>query len=72
LTQVKDLRTVLEFAASVGLQLPLSSRVAELFELSVAAGFGEYDHSALLLALERMNPGTRVGEKPDRTPSGQQ
>jgi 2-hydroxy-3-oxopropionate reductase len=71
-TQVKDLRTVLEFASSVGLQLPLSSRVAELFELSVAAGFGEYDHSALLLALEKMNPGTRVGEKPDRTPGAQQ
>ena len=55
-TQVKDLRTALEVASSLGLQLPLSSKMTELFESGVKSGFGDYDHSALLLELERMNP----------------
>ncbi len=70
-TQVKDLRTILEVASSLGLKLPLSSKVAELFEATVAAGFGDYDHSALLLEIERLNPGARLGNKPDQMP-GQQ
>jgi len=68
-TQVKDLRTLLKVASSMGLKLPLASATTELFEASVEAGFGDYDHSALLLELERMNPGARVGVKPDQTPS---
>lgn len=67
-TQVKDLRTILEAAASMGLELPITARVTELFESSLAAGFGEYDHSALLLELERRNPGARVGSRPDQKP----
>jgi hypothetical protein len=31
---------------------------------------GGYDHSAVLLALERMSDGKRVGTAPDRLPKG--
>jgi 2-hydroxy-3-oxopropionate reductase len=67
-TQVKDLRTILAVASELDLQLPLSSQVAELFESSLKSGLGRYDHSALLLELERRNPGVRVGTKPDQRP----
>lgn len=67
-TQVKDLRTILAEAAALGLQLPLASKVTELFEAGVQSGFGDYDHSALLLELEQMNPGKRVGTQPDHPP----
>lgn len=70
-TQVKDLRTILAEAAALGLQLPLASKVTELFEAGVQSGFGDYDHSALLLELERMNPGKRVGTRPDQPPPGE-
>jgi 2-hydroxy-3-oxopropionate reductase len=67
-TQVKDLRALLEFAASLNLTLPLSRKIAELFEATLEAGFGDYDHSALLLELERLNPEVCVGRKPDQVP----
>jgi 2-hydroxy-3-oxopropionate reductase len=67
-TQVKDLRTILAEAATLGLQLPLAGKVTELFEAGVQRGFGDYDHSALLLELERRNPGKRVGTRPDQAP----
>jgi 2-hydroxy-3-oxopropionate reductase len=66
--QVKDLRTILAVAAELKLELPLSRAVAELFEASQAAGLGDHDHSALLLEIERRNPGIRVGDKPDQRP----
>jgi 2-hydroxy-3-oxopropionate reductase len=67
-TQLKDLRTILAVASQLDLRLPLSSQVTELFESGVKAGFGEFDHSALLLEIERRNPGVRVGNKPDQRP----
>jgi len=67
-TQVKDLRTLLEVAASLDVRLPLSSKVGELFEAGMAAAFGDYDHSALWLELERINPGVRGKIKADQTP----
>jgi len=66
--QVKDLRTIMSMASQIGLELPLAARVTELFESSVSAGFGDFDHSALLLEIERRNPGFRVGHKPDQRP----
>jgi 2-hydroxy-3-oxopropionate reductase len=54
-TQVKDLRTLLEVASAYELELPLAATTAGLFEAAMAAGLGEYDHSALLLELERIN-----------------
>src|SRR5262249_41825417 len=68
--QVKDLRTILAAAADLELQLPLARRVTELFESAIRSGLERYDHSALLLELERMNPGVRVGKRPDQNPEG--
>jgi len=66
--QVKDLRTILTVAADLNLRLPLSSTVAEMFEAGLCAGFGNFDHSALLLEIERRNPPARVGTMPDQRP----
>jgi 2-hydroxy-3-oxopropionate reductase len=55
--QVKDLRTIVATAAELGLNLPLANCTAGLFESMMASGLGEYDHSALLLQIEKINPG---------------
>jgi 2-hydroxy-3-oxopropionate reductase len=68
-TQVKDLRTLMDVAGRLGLNLPASSKVAELFESGMNAGFGDHDHSALLLELERINCGRRVGNAVDQVQS---
>ena len=52
-SEVKDMHTALRAVPS--LNLPLTSLASGLYEDLLAAGFGEHDHSALLLALERMN-----------------
>ncbi len=66
--QVKDLRTILEIAKISGLDLPISEAVAALFEDGLNNGLAECDHSALLLELERRNPGKRIGSEPDQRP----
>jgi 2-hydroxy-3-oxopropionate reductase len=53
--QLKDLHTILETAAEAGLTLPLTGRVAALYETLVASGNGDLDHSALLIEIERLN-----------------
>lgn len=65
---VKDLRAILSAADSAGLELPIAETVAALFEDLAAAGYEKCDHSALLLELERLNPGKRMGDKPDTLP----
>jgi 2-hydroxy-3-oxopropionate reductase len=53
--QIKDLRSVLDVAESLKLQLPLTKRVYGLFlELAHKGGEG-YDHSALYLQLQAIN-----------------
>lgn len=64
--QLKDLRTILAAAREAGVTLPMASRVAEMFEVLVRQGFGDADHAALLLELERMNTPLRVGDGEDR------
>ena len=54
-TQLKDLDSALHAAARVGLDLPLTQKVHELYQTFVRGGGAELDHSALLLALERHN-----------------
>lgn len=61
---VKDLDGVLNIAGSVGLDLPLTTRVTELYHGLMETGRGDYDHSALLIALEEMNSPHRVA--PDK------
>jgi 2-hydroxy-3-oxopropionate reductase len=52
--QIKDLNAALEVAKELGLQLPLTSRVCELFVALAQSGKGELDHSALILQIEAM------------------
>lgn len=67
-TQVKDLDTILAAAEEYGLELPLSRRVTELFTALRDASGADYDHSALLLYLEQLNPPHRVGQGTDILP----
>ena len=67
--QVKDLDTVLDAARQAKLDLPLAARVTELFGQIADAGGGGYDHSGLLLELEKRNPPARLGTIPDTLPS---
>jgi 2-hydroxy-3-oxopropionate reductase len=66
-SQLKDLRNVLAAAAEAGLALPLTSAAARSYE-SIEGELGSADHAAALLALERLNPGQRVGRGPDLLP----
>jgi 2-hydroxy-3-oxopropionate reductase len=66
--QVKDLKTLTACAEALHIKLPLVDAVTELFDSCLATGLGKYDHSALLLELERRNPGSRLGKLPDKTP----
>lgn len=63
--QVKDMETILSTARGMGLELPLSDRVGELFTRLRDTGGAEYDHSALLLLLEQDNPPHKVGKDRD-------
>lgn len=53
--QIKDLRSVLDVAEQLKLQLPLTERVYGLFTDLANRGGEGYDHSALYLQLEAMN-----------------
>lgn len=58
--QIKDLDAVLEVASRLGLRLPLTSRVRELFADLAASGGAMLDHSALYLQLEAINGGSGI------------
>jgi len=64
-SQLKDLHNVLAAAAEAGLALPLATAATRSYE-SIAGEFGGADHAAALLALERINPGQRLGSGDDR------
>jgi 3-hydroxyisobutyrate dehydrogenase-like beta-hydroxyacid dehydrogenase len=66
-SQLKDLNNVLVAAADAGLVLPLTSAVTANYR-SIADEYARADHAAALLALEKMNPGQRLGTAPDRLP----
>jgi 3-hydroxyisobutyrate dehydrogenase-like beta-hydroxyacid dehydrogenase len=66
-SQLKDMHNVLAAAAEAGLVLPLTSAAARSYE-SIERELGSADHAAALLALERINPGQRVGSGPDLLP----
>ena len=50
--QLKGLDAVLEVARKVGVHLPLTERVRELFAALAGSGKAEFDHSALILQVE--------------------
>ncbi len=66
--QLKDLETIVATAREHGLELPFSETARALFEALVDRGGGDYDHSALLLELERRNAPARLGDAPDTLP----
>jgi 2-hydroxy-3-oxopropionate reductase len=65
---LKDMDTILETAAELDLDLPLTKAVRQQFADLVAEGKDQADHSALLLWLEARNSPHRVGELPDKLP----
>lgn len=64
-TQLKDQRNVLAAAADAGVALPVTALVTEQYQ-SIAADLPDADHAAALIALERINPGQRLGDAPDQ------
>lgn len=66
-TQLKDMYNILAAAAAAGVALPLANLVTERYE-AIADVFPHADHSAALLALERLNPGQRLGTAENRLP----
>jgi 3-hydroxyisobutyrate dehydrogenase-like beta-hydroxyacid dehydrogenase len=66
-TQLKDMHNILAAAAAAGLALPLASLVTERYE-TIGDELPRADHAAALLALERLNPGQRLGSAPDQLP----
>lgn len=57
---VKDLDGAMSEAGGVDLNLPLTASILAEYQDMVAAGQGDFDHSALLLALEQANAPHRV------------
>jgi 3-hydroxyisobutyrate dehydrogenase-like beta-hydroxyacid dehydrogenase len=66
-SQAKDMENVLNAAASAGVKLPVAELVTEIYQ-SILDVVPHADQSAALLALERLNPGKRVGTDPDQLP----
>ncbi|RJG02253.1 NAD(P)-dependent oxidoreductase [Noviherbaspirillum sedimenti] len=66
-SQTKDLENVLVAAVAAGIRLPVTELVTERYR-SILAALPLADQSAALLALERINPGVRVGTRPDQLP----
>ena len=66
-SQLKDLRNVLVAAAAAGVVLPVTALVTEAYA-SIEQAHPRADHAAALLALEKRNPGQRLGVVPDQLP----
>lgn len=67
--QLKDLDNALEVARAAGLDLPLTKKTRDAFHaLSNEMAKPRNDHSAYLLWLEAINPGKRLGGRPDKEP----
>jgi 2-hydroxy-3-oxopropionate reductase len=67
-TQLKDQRNILAAAAKAGVTLPVTELVTRQYE-TIELALPAADHSAALIALERRNPGKRLGAMPDRLPA---
>ncbi|KQQ96308.1 2-hydroxy-3-oxopropionate reductase [Massilia sp. Leaf139] len=66
-SQLKDMRNVLAAAGEAGLVLPMTAAATRSYEM-IEDLLGGADHAAALLALERINPGQRVGHGADVLP----
>lgn len=66
-TQLKDMENILDAAAKAGVKLPVTELVTEAYK-SIVGSVPQADQSAVLLAVEKTNPGKRVGSVADRLP----
>jgi 3-hydroxyisobutyrate dehydrogenase-like beta-hydroxyacid dehydrogenase len=66
-SQAKDLENALIAATAAGISLPLAELVTQHFR-NILDAVPHADQSAVLLALEQLNPGQRVGQGPDKLP----
>ena len=66
-TQLKDQRNILAAAGEAGVTLPVTALVTRQYE-TIEADLPSADHAAALIALERLNPGKRVGAGADTLP----
>lgn len=66
-SQLKDMQNVLVAAADAGVVLPVAALVTEHYR-SIVAEYPAADQCATLLALEKVNPGQRLGDVPDQLP----
>jgi 3-hydroxyisobutyrate dehydrogenase-like beta-hydroxyacid dehydrogenase len=66
-SQTKDLENALAAAKNAGVRLPVTELVTEAYR-SILTEVPNADQAAALLALERLNPGKRLGEDPDKLP----
>jgi 2-hydroxy-3-oxopropionate reductase len=66
-TQLKDQRNILAAASAAGVTLPVTALVTRQYE-TIEGDIPSADHAAGLIALERMNPGKRLGTAPDQMP----
>lgn len=66
-SQAKDMENILIAASAAGLKLPLTELATETYR-SLMHMTPNADQAAALLALEKLNPGQRLGEGTDRLP----
>jgi 2-hydroxy-3-oxopropionate reductase len=66
-SQLKDMQNVLVAAADAGVVLPVAALVTAHYR-SIVDEFPAAAQSAALLALEKVNPGQRLGQAPDQLP----
>ena len=53
-TQLKDMNNIIETAKNYNVDLPISKTIKKLYELTVAKGHADLDHSALYLLLKNL------------------
>jgi 3-hydroxyisobutyrate dehydrogenase-like beta-hydroxyacid dehydrogenase len=66
-SQTKDLDNVLDAADKVGITLPVAELITQNYR-HILESCPSADQSAILLSLESLNPGQRLGNAPDRLP----
>lgn len=66
-TQLKDLDNILDAADTAGIKLPVTELVTAHYRELVKTT-PHADQSAVMLEVERINPGKRVGAAPDKLP----
>ncbi len=66
-TQLKDMENILDAASKAGVTLPVTELVTDAYR-SIVGAVPHADQSAILLAVEKRNPGKRIGSATDRLP----